>query len=671
MNDLLLNQAKIALKEGRRVEARLLLVQLIQQDRYNEEAWLWLSGAVDGTDERRKCLEQILTINPSNELALRGLKRLEHTVAPTADQAPVADPTPQPTAAAVYPAKEPPLAKAEGTESVDTAQDVDSKAHAREKKLLGCVLASSTLILVGAVLAIAIAFTPLRDHLAKLIPGEPKIAVLSTPQVTHQLDDPTAISTWTPTPLSAVIFTATPTPLLTEAPTTIPMPTDTGFVPGDPTATPLGENIVDSNYLLGKEAYEAKDYAQVLILMDLVLEANPNLAPPHWYRGMAYFYLGDYESGLLEMEQALAIDPEYALAYADRGLLYAAMGDLDKAMADWERALELDPSLAKVHHNMGAMYFNQGDYYRALEQYGLAVAIDPTRAVSWLNHSGTLMELGRYRDCIDSASRAIELDPEQWEAYYNRGTCQAFLENYLAAKQDLEFYVAAVQDDPEAWYNLGICHRYLGEDQQAIECYSKAIELDPTHTWALINRGNVYISMAEYEQALADYKSALEYGAIPAAYRGCGDAYYGLEDYDQAIINYQRAIELLPNYADAYGGLARTYLAQGRHEEAVEVANQALTLAPGSANSPIILQTRGRAYYELGNYEQAILDFTRIIETHPSVMDYYYRGIAYQANGQLEEAIQDLEYFVSQATSRGTFTEEVQDAQAKLTALKD
>lgn len=76
MTDDLLNQSIAALKAGRKAEARALLAQLLQQDSGNEQAWLWLSGAVDNDEERRHCLERVLALNPGNEAARRGLARL-------------------------------------------------------------------------------------------------------------------------------------------------------------------------------------------------------------------------------------------------------------------------------------------------------------------------------------------------------------------------------------------------------------------------------------------------------------------------------------------------------------------------------------------------------------------------------------------------------------------
>jgi hypothetical protein len=71
-----LNEAIRALKAGSKAEARQLLEQVLRQDRTNETAWLWLSGAVETDEERIECLEQVLIINPGHKVAKRGLQRL-------------------------------------------------------------------------------------------------------------------------------------------------------------------------------------------------------------------------------------------------------------------------------------------------------------------------------------------------------------------------------------------------------------------------------------------------------------------------------------------------------------------------------------------------------------------------------------------------------------------
>ena len=72
----LLQQGIALAKAGQREEARTILMQVVEQDERNESAWLWLSGVVDSDDDKAVALENVLTLNPDNEWARRGLQML-------------------------------------------------------------------------------------------------------------------------------------------------------------------------------------------------------------------------------------------------------------------------------------------------------------------------------------------------------------------------------------------------------------------------------------------------------------------------------------------------------------------------------------------------------------------------------------------------------------------
>lgn len=76
-----LNQAVVAAKAGRKAEARRLLETLLDADERNEQAWLWLSDVVESDEERIICLKNVLTINPDNEMARKGLAALGAEIA--------------------------------------------------------------------------------------------------------------------------------------------------------------------------------------------------------------------------------------------------------------------------------------------------------------------------------------------------------------------------------------------------------------------------------------------------------------------------------------------------------------------------------------------------------------------------------------------------------------
>jgi hypothetical protein len=78
--DLLTQQGIAALQSNDKPGAYEMLGRAVQLAPHNEQAWLWLSGAVATDAERRYCLEQVLVINPRNSAAQRGMALLPATL---------------------------------------------------------------------------------------------------------------------------------------------------------------------------------------------------------------------------------------------------------------------------------------------------------------------------------------------------------------------------------------------------------------------------------------------------------------------------------------------------------------------------------------------------------------------------------------------------------------
>jgi tetratricopeptide (TPR) repeat protein len=72
-----LQRAIRAARAGQKVEARDLLIELVDVDPQNELAWVWLSGLVDSLEDRIIACENVLTINPANEKVRAYLMELQ------------------------------------------------------------------------------------------------------------------------------------------------------------------------------------------------------------------------------------------------------------------------------------------------------------------------------------------------------------------------------------------------------------------------------------------------------------------------------------------------------------------------------------------------------------------------------------------------------------------
>lgn len=69
-------QGITAYRAGNKEQARALFEEAVALNPMDEHSWLWLSGLVGTDEERRTCLEQVLTINPGNENAKKALTKL-------------------------------------------------------------------------------------------------------------------------------------------------------------------------------------------------------------------------------------------------------------------------------------------------------------------------------------------------------------------------------------------------------------------------------------------------------------------------------------------------------------------------------------------------------------------------------------------------------------------
>jgi hypothetical protein len=103
--DQILRQGIAAFRSGNREQAARVFYKVTQAEPQHQMAWLWLSGCLDDTSEKRECLMRVLNISEDTDaarLARKGLAQLpeldaEQPAVKYPDQPPHAPPvTPQP-----------------------------------------------------------------------------------------------------------------------------------------------------------------------------------------------------------------------------------------------------------------------------------------------------------------------------------------------------------------------------------------------------------------------------------------------------------------------------------------------------------------------------------------------------------------------------------------------
>jgi tetratricopeptide (TPR) repeat protein len=183
---------------------------------------------------------------------------------------------------------------------------------------------------------------------------------------------------------------------------------------------------------------------------------------------------------------------------------------------------------------------------------------------------------------VDLLARAIEADPNFVVAQYTLGTVHQSLGNRWKAAAQFRASTQLDASYPEPYKALGdlfmAAPRRLFD--QAVEAYSKAIELRPFYADAYVGLGNAKAAKSDVDGAVAAYTKALAYNPVnPRVHMSLGKIYYtekGL--YYESVTAYKKAIELDPNSVEARMGLGEVYEDKGLYKEAIEEYGRVIEL---------------------------------------------------------------------------------------------
>jgi tetratricopeptide (TPR) repeat protein len=110
-----------------------------------------------------------------------------------------------------------------------------------------------------------------------------------------------------------------------------------------------------------------------------------------------------------------------------------------------------------------------------------------------------------FRKAIDYLTKASYIKPD-------RNTYKFIARSYLGLKEyekALEYYQKD-GDAVEVYYNIARVYYEAGGFEEAIQSYTKAIEICPSFYQAYIGKGNVYGKLNRYDEAFECYKIAIE-----------------------------------------------------------------------------------------------------------------------------------------------------------------
>jgi tetratricopeptide (TPR) repeat protein len=165
----------------------------------------------------------------------------------------------------------------------------------------------------------------------------------------------------------------------------------------------------------------------------------------------------------------------------------------------------------------------------------------------------------------------------------------------------------------KAYTNRGLIYKRDGQNDKALEMFTKAIEMNKAEKDALINRGDIWFYDKKYEQAIADYNQSLSiYPDEQQAIQNRGAAYTAIGKYDLAMADMNLALKLNPNSLNGYANRALLKQSLNQNQAAIDDFYTHMKIKPDTTGD--VWNAIGVSYMRLKDYPRALACFNKAIK---------------------------------------------------------
>ncbi len=249
--------------------------------------------------------------------------------------------------------------------------------------------------------------------------------------------------------------------------------------------------------------------------------------------------------------------------------------------------IQQHPHEAKIHQLYSEYLYARKDYKGAIEQLGYSLDVNPTDADGWRNMVILNMIDDNYADAIKASEKALEYNPDNLELYRYVAGCYHQMKSYSKAistyMKILELTDSTdVEQRSDIFTGMGDTYSELGDSAKTVECYERALELNPLNSNTLNNYAYylaqraqdldraermaalavkdepenanyidtyawVFFAKKDYNMALLYIKSAVEKDEDEHLYEHYGDILWFCDEKEAAVEQWTKALELDPD----------------------------------------------------------------------------------------------------------------------------
>jgi tetratricopeptide (TPR) repeat protein len=367
-----------------------------------------------------------------------------------------------------------------------------------------------------------------------------------------------------------------------------------------------------------------------------LLEREPHNIDAQIVLGNALAGLRDLDGAVRQLEEAIRLDPSRSQSYGNLGMLRAQEGQLEEARAAFEKAVALAPRSVQAQLALANFLWSAGTAVETEQALIRAFELDPTHALTsralavFYLASNRAAEAERHLKVIADSTHSIEARLALADYYSLMGRRDDAVRTLgMLAGQRAVF--------SEMHTRLGALEFAAGERRQAYARIERVLRREPNNAPALLLKARWLLAEGKAAEALEWARSAVNANeqSIEARYL-IGSILAMTRRTTDAIKSYSDVLRLNSRAVAAQVQLSRLHLARGAVDSAVQLAEEALQIAPNHLDARI---SRARAWIVRNDIARAEAESELLLRLFPEAASVYsLQGMLRMRGGQLGRA---------------------------------
>lgn len=354
-------------------------------------------------------------------------------------------------------------------------------------------------------------------------------------------------------------------------------------------------------------------HGEAVGLLDGRLRSQPRNAEIYHWLGVALEATGERSKALQAYRESLSIQPERHTTHYRLGKLEHRIGHDVAALRHLRIAFDGMPDILPLRRELVAVLIKLQQWEEAARLFPELLRQDPTREdAEMLLH---LFDHAENKQVLEATlSDAILLHPQRPWLWYTKGLIALERGDHAEAERALNESLR-LEPSSDAFVALARLHRAVGRTADAVECYSRALELDRKNTTAWTERCMLRLEAHQPDQALADIAQAIELEPH------VGQFYYlrarcllALGKEAQALEDLIAAVQRDPTCIQAWLLSSQLWRQRGEYAQAIHALKHVLSVTPDDVPAHIAMAETQLA---MGRFNAARQHIQRVIELRP------------------------------------------------------